>query len=53
MKLKKLNEELTASKIMYEDAVLRKAPAEEIKYLLQKIDEVNKKIAALTRDRLH
>ena len=53
MKLKKLNEELIALKIMYEDAISRKAPADEVKYILQKIDEVNKKITGLTQDRLH
>jgi hypothetical protein len=53
MTLKKLNEELITLKIMYEDAILRKAPADELKFILQKIDEVSRKIADLTKDRLH
>jgi hypothetical protein len=53
MKLKQLNEELIALKIMYEDAILRKAASDDLKHLLQKIDEISKKIAGLSNDRLH
>ena len=50
MKLKKLNEELSSLKILYEDAILRKASSDELRKLLNKIDEVNKLIAEINNN---
>jgi len=53
MKLKQLNQQLASLKMMYEDAIMRKASTDELKKLLHYIDEINKKIASLSNDRLH
>ena len=53
MKAKQLQLQLAALKIAYEEAVLQKAAPEEIKQILQRIEEVNKKIAIVTGDLLH
>lgn len=53
MKLKQLNEQLGILKITYEDAILKKASQDDLKKILVKIDELNKKIAVYAGDRLH
>ena len=53
MKYKQLNQELVSLKMLYEDALLRKASPDELKKILQKIDEMNKLIAGVSGDRLH
>ena len=50
MQLKKLNKELLLLKMMYEDAILNRAPSEELQNILRRIDEVNQMISGMTRD---
>jgi hypothetical protein len=53
MNLKQLNEQLASLKIKYEDAVINKASADELKIILKNIDDLNRKIAHAGADRLH
>ena len=50
MQLKKLNKELLLLKMMYEDAILKKATSEEMQKILRRIEEVNQMISGMNRD---